>query len=399
MTMPPVNSVRGTAREVFVAFLILGLTAFGGPVAHLGYFCDRFVGRRGWLDESAFAEIVALCSFLPGPTSSQTGVAIGLRRAGWAGGLAAWLGFTLPSAALMTGFALAEGVLRGPVATGAIHGLMLVAVAIVAQAVVGMARTLTPDWPRRGVAVAAAGVVVIGGPVGQIAAIVFGVAAGLAIAGPQASTPKLGLGRARTAVAGGALAALVIFAILLPGLPLLAAATGDRGLSVAAACFRAGALVFGGGHVVLPLLQTALVPRWLTSDVFLAGYGAAQALPGPLFTFAAYLGASVGGVGLAAVALAAIFAPGMLLLVGVLPFWSALQAWPAAKAALRGVNAAVVGILAAALVSPVGTAAIYGWADAALAAAGIAALLRKVPPWAVVAGLVGASVVRGALPL
>jgi chromate transporter len=379
---------RGTAGEVFVAFLRLGLTAFGGPVAHLGYFRTAFVARRQWLDEGQFAEIVALCSFLPGPTSSQTGVAIGLGRAGWAGALAAWLGFTLPSAALMIAVALAAGSLHGPVADHIIHGLKLAAVAIVAQAVVGMARTLTPDWPRRGIAVAAAGIVAFGGPFGQVAAILAGAAAGIALDTPATAARQP---RDRLTVPRVSVVTLTAFAVLLAALPFLAAASPH--LAVAAVAFRAGALVFGGGHVVLPLLQAGFVPRWLSSDAFLAGYGAAQALPGPLFAFAAYLGTAAGGVGTGLVALVAIFLPGMLLLIGVLPLWRALQARPGVRAAVRGVNAAVVGILAAALVSPVGTGAIHGVLDLALAAAGLAALLAKAPPWAVVAGLVAAAMV------
>jgi len=368
---------------VFVAFLRLGLTSFGGPVAHLGYFRRVFVARRGWLDERAFAEIVALCSFLPGPTSSQAGVAIGLRRAGWRGALAAWTGFTLPSAVLMTGFAFAAGSLHGRLATGAVHGLKLAAVAIVAQAVVAMARSLTPDWPRRAVALLAAGVVTLGGPLAQVAAIVAGAAAGLVIGGTVRATPPAEpVDRAHRRVG---LAALAVFAGLLAGLPLLAAATGDRRLAIAAAAYRAGALVFGGGHVVLPLLSAGFVPRWLSRDTFLAGYGAAQAMPGPLFTFAAYLGAVAGGVGGAVVALFAIFAPGLLLLAAASPLWAGLQRGRA-RAAIDGVNAAVVGVLAAALVG-IGTGAIHGALDVALALAGFAALLARAPPWTVVAAL------------
>ncbi len=378
---------RGSPAEVFGAFLRLGLTAFGGPVAHLGYFRTAFVARRGWLDAGQFAEIVALCSFLPGPTSSQTGVAIGLGRAGWGGALAAWVGFTLPSAVLMTGVALAAGSLHGPVAAAVIHGLKLAAVAVVAQAVIAMARALTPDWPRRGVAMAAAAIVVVGGPWGQVAAIVAGAVAGQVL-GAGASVPR----GSPTAVSRRlGVAALAGFALLLAGLPLVAAVSGARPIAIAAAAYRAGALVFGGGHVVLPLLEASFVPRWLGGDAFLAGYGAAQALPGPLFAFAAYLGELSGGVAGAAVALVAIFLPGMLLLVGALPFWAGVQGHPAARAAVRGVNAAVVGLLAAALVTPVATGAIGGWIDLAVAAAGLAALLRAVPPWAVVAATVVAA--------
>ncbi len=374
---------RGTAGEVFAAFLALGVSAFGGPVAHLGYFRAAFVVRRRWLAEAAFADLVAVCSVLPGPTSSQVGAAIGFRRAGWPGAVAAWTAFTLPSAMLMTALALGAGALDGGPAERAAHGLKLAAVAIVAQAVVAMARSLAPDWPRRAVALIAALVVAFGGQVGQLAAIAFGAAAGFVLTGPPAPT---GAPAARprgawllTAVAG--LAALFL------GLQRLATATGDPLAALAAACVRAGSLVFGGGHVVLPLLQAQLVPRLVAGDAFLAGYGAAQAMPGPLFTFAAYLGGLVGGVGGAAVALVALFAPGMVLLAAALPWAVTLTRGPA-RAAVTGVNAAVVGLLAAALVSPVGTAAIHSAGDAVLAAVGLAALLVRVPPLAVVAALV-----------
>ena len=370
----------GSAAAVFGTFLRLGLTSFGGPVAHLGYFRRRFVGD--WLDEAEFAAIVGVCAFLPGPTSSQAGVAIGLRRAGWRGAVAAWAGFTLPSALLMTSFALAAGSLRGPTATAAVHGLKLAAVAIVAHAVIGMARTLAPDWPRRALALAAAAIVAGLGAWGQIAAIAFGALAGclLVTGGETATAPSR---PARTAYLS-----LLLFAVLLAGLPLLRAATGDHLVAVADAFYRAGAFVFGGGHVVLPLLRPALVPAWMSGDTFLAGYGAAQALPGPLFAVAAYFGTATGGLAGAAVATVAIFAPGMLLLVGVLPLWSRLQANARARAAVAGVNAAVVGVLAAALVSPVGTGAIARVPDAVIAATGLIALLARVPPWAVVTGCV-----------
>ncbi len=377
---------RGTAGEVFAAFLVLGLSAFGGPVAHLGYFRTAFVARRQWLAEAEFAELVALCSVLPGPTSSQVGAAIGFRRAGWAGSVAAWTGFTLPSAILMTAAALASGALTGSAASHVAHGLKLAAVAIVAQAVLAMARSLTPDWPRRAVAAVAAAIVALAGPLGQLAAIGFGVAAGLVLpAEPERASPP----SPRPPLAGSVVA-VVALAVLFVGLPLLAAATGNPVAALAAACVRAGTLVFGGGHVVLPLLQARVVPALVGSDAFLAGYGAAQAVPGPLFTFAAYLGALVGGVGGAAVALVALFAPGMLLLAAALPLAALMTRGPVRRA-VRGVNAAVVGLLAAALVSPIGTAALGGAGDAVLAALGLAALLLRAPPLAVVAALVAAA--------
>ncbi|UAJ09801.1 chromate efflux transporter [Polymorphobacter megasporae] len=382
--------------EVFIAFLRLGLTSFGGPVAHLGYFRRAFVGR--WLDEARFAEIVGLCSFLPGPTSSQVGVAIGLDRAGVKGAFAAWLGFTLPSAILMIAFAFVAGSLHGPVAAAAIHGLKLAAVAIVAQAVVGMARSLTPDLKRLGIAVVAVAIVAVAGRFGQLAAIAAGALLGLILTRESeahsldVTAPRRFPVSRRT---GGV--CLAVFAILLAGLPLLRAATGDLGVAVADSFYRSGALVFGGGHVVLPLLRAEVVPPgWIGGDAFLSGYGAAQALPGPLFAFAAYLGAVIGGAGVAVLALVALFAPGMLLLFGALPFWSALSAQPLARAALRGTNAAVVGILASALYDPVGTGAIGSWRDAVIAVAGFAALtFAKAPPLAVVAATVGAAVIFG----
>ncbi len=379
--------------EVFVAFLRLGLTSFGGPVAHLGYFRTAFVERRRWLDEGAFGEIVGLCSFLPGPTSSQAGVAIGLRRAGWAGGLAAWLGFTLPSAILMISFAFAAASLRGPVAAAAIHGLKLAAVAIVAQAVVGMARTLTPDLKRLAIAAVAVAIVVTAWRFGQLAAIAAGAVLGLIVCRDTATAP-VAAHRPNRRSHAPAILSLAIFVLLLAGLPLLRAASPQLAVAVADSFYRSGALVFGGGHVVLPLLRAEVVPAgWIGSDAFLAGYGAAQALPGPLFAFAAYLGTAIGGVGVGLLALVALFAPGMLLLVGALPFWSALSAQPRARAALRGTNAAVVGILAAALVDPVGTGAIASWLDLGIALAGFAALtVAKAPPLLVVAATVAAAI-------
>jgi chromate transporter len=374
---------------VLAAFLRLGLTAFGGPVAHIGYFREAFVARRRWLDEATFADLVALCQFLPGPASSQLGFAIGVTRAGPLGGLAAWCGFTLPSAILMTAFAFAAARFHGPAALGLIHGLKLVAVAVVAQAVLGMARTLTPDLRRVGIAAATLAIVVfVSAAVGQIAAIAFGVLAGLAIcrrldgdappAHDFAVPPRVGL------------AALALYLALLVSGPLLARWTGSLTLARFDAFYRSGALVFGGGHVVLPLLKQAVVaPGWVGQDDFLAGYGAAQALPGPLFTFAAYLGAAMHGApnGLAgaALGLVAIFLPALLTLVAAAPFWSRLRAQPLASAAMRGANAAVVGVLAAALYNPVWTSAVRDGADVSAALAGFAVLVAlRAPPIVVV---------------
>jgi chromate transporter len=380
--------MKGTPGEVFRAFARLGVTSFGGPVAHLGYFRAEFVTRRGWLDERAFADLVGLCQFLPGPASSQAGFAIGLLRAGGWGGLAAWAGFTLPSALLLLAFAYGSPSLTAT-ATGAglLHGLKLVAVAIVAQAVWGMARSLCPDRPRAAIGTAAL-VLSLAAPnaAGQIGAIFLGALAGLAFSKTDADAvpPPVAMPVSRNA----GLACLGAFAVLL----LLALLPSTGILAFFDAFYRAGALVFGGGHVVLPLLQDAVVaPGWVSGEKFLAGYGATQAMPGPIFTFAAYLGAVAsvppGGIAGAVIALIAIFLPGLLLLTGVLPFWSGLRGHPAAQAAMRGVNAAVVGLLAAALYNPVWTGSVATRADFAVAAVGFVALtVFRAAPLAVVAG-------------
>ncbi len=389
---------RGTAREVFAAFLRLGLTSFGGPVAHLGYFRAELVERRRWLDERAYADLVGLCQFLPGPASSQTGFALGLMRGGWLGGLAAWAGFTLPSALLLMVFAYGAGSLSAsPVGAGLLHGLKLVAVAVVAQAVWGMARSLCPDRERASIATLAV-VLVSFAPasMGQIGAIALGGIAGLLLCQSPSTEPSgtvsqpLAIPVSRRV----GIACLVLFAVLLLVPPLLRGV--GQGIALFDAFYRSGALVFGGGHVVLPLLRDAVVtPGWVPDTVFLAGYGAAQAMPGPLFTFAAYLGAvmpgPLGGVVGAMIALAAIFLPGILLLVGVLPFWDALRTRPKAQAAMRGVNAAVVGLLGAALYDPVWTTTVQRPADLAWALLGFVLLVVwRAPPLLVVAiGAVG----------
>ncbi len=398
------TSVRpqGSAGEVFVAFLKLGLTAFGGPIAHLGYFRDELVLRRKWLDEAGYADLVALCQFLPGPASSQVGFALGLWRAGPLGALAAWAAFTLPSAILLLLFALAAGTLDGPLAQGVLQGLKLVAVAVVAQAVWGMAKALTPDRPRAGIALAAlAAVVLLPGAFGQVLAIMLGVTGGLWLCRslPLPAVSVLHFPVSRRA----GMLALALFAGLLLGLPLLASLADSHGLDLVAGFYRAGALVFGGGHVVLPLLEAETVAAgWLSPDAFIAGYGLAQAVPGPLFTFAAYLGAvatpSPNGVIGASLALIAIFLPGFLLLVGTLPFWNRLRGRPLAQAGMAGANAAVVGILAAALYNPVFVSAVLSPLDFALAATGFVALIAfKAPPWMVVLGLAVAGGVLGLL--
>src|SRR5438128_11421818 len=319
------SGATGTPFEVFSIFLKLGLTCFGGPIAHIGYFRDEFVVRRKWLDEQAYADLVALCQFLPGPASSQTGFSIGLMRAGYLGALAAWTGFTLPSAIALVLFAYGASALGGPVGTGLVHGLKLVAVAIVAQAVWGMARSLAPDKQRASIACVAALMLLFStSSLAQIGAIVLGGIAGLLLcrAEPANGASHIAMPVSRTA----GIIALAAFCILLAGLPVLAQLAPSSGVALFEAFYRSGALVFGGGHVVLPLLREAVVaPGWVSDDVFLTGYGAAQAVPGPLFTFAAYLGAVVtppphGSVG-AALSLVAIFLPGMLALMGTLPFW------------------------------------------------------------------------------
>jgi len=386
---------RGTGRdlgsplEVLRVFFKLGVTSFGGPIAHIGYFREEFVVRRRWLDEQAFVDLVALCQFLPGPASSQVGFSIGLMRAGYAGGLAAWTGFTLPSAIVMVLFAYGAGALSGPLGAGLLHGLKLVAVAIVAQAVYGMARTLCPDRERASIAVAAALIILFStSSIAQIGSIVLGGAAGLWLCrgAPPAIADHLAVPVSRTA----GLVALSAYFVLLLGLPILRSLEPAQGLAVFEAFYRSGALVFGGGHVVLPLLREAFVtPGWVSDDVFLAGYGAAQAVPGPLFTFAAYLGAVVKatphGVPGAALGLFGIFLPGILILLGTLPFWDTFRKRAGAQAAMRGVNAAVVGLLGAALYNPVWITSVKTSGDFAVALLGFVLLMVwRAPPLVVV---------------
>ena len=387
---------RGTVGEVFTAFLKLGLTSFGGPIAHLGYFRDELVVRRQWLDESAFADLVALCQFLPGPASSQVGFSLGvLRGNGLWGGLAAWFAFTMPSALIMFAFAMGAAAFTGPVADGFLHGLKLVAVAVIAQAIWGMSRTLTPDRTRAGIALGAIAIVVLfAGSLGQIAAIALGACAGLWLCRGETAPVSGHLNFPVTPRAG--VIALVLFAALLLIAPVIVSASHSQGLALFDAFYRSGALVFGGGHVVLPLLQAQVVtPGWVSNEAFLAGYGLAQAVPGPLFTFAAYLGAVTGpsphGVAGATIALIALLLPGMLLVYGMLPFWDAMRTRPNAQAAMRGTNAAVVGILGAALYNPVWTSAVATPRDFALALAGFLLLtVWKLSPWIVVMLLAGA---------
>ena len=399
---PPTRSnPPGNAGEVFVAFLRLGLTAFGGPIAHIGYMREAFVRRRGWLDDAHFAQLLAVCQFLPGPASSQMGFGIGLARAGWRGALAAFAGFTLPSALLMLGFAALTPRLGAGAA--ALHGLKLVAVSVVAHGLLGMARQLAPDLPRLLVAAGAAALVLATGNAWlQLAAIALGAVLGTwwcrQAAAPAAALFPFGGGRRIAAVC------LALFLLGLLAALLLPASATPSLAGVAAAFYRAGALVFGGGHVVLPLLQQSLVaPGWLPADRFLAGYGAAQAVPGPMFSLAAFLGAEIPLGGLppavgALVALLAMFLPGFLLLAGMLPLWAGLVRHRRAASAMAGINAAVVGLLAAAFIDPVWSGGVRAPVDAAIAVVGFALLAGlRWPAWTAVLWCVAAAVGIGAL--
>jgi chromate transporter len=392
---------RSPVAEVFATFLRLGLTSFGGPIAHIGYFRREIVERRRWVNEAQFAQLLALCQFLPGPASSQLGFGLGLARAGWGGAIAAFVAFTAPSALLLFAFARFLPQVPASIAATLVHGLKLVAVAVVAHGVLGMARTLTPDAARAGIAALAAfAILAIGGAWTQLAVVAAGAVAGIALCrgarAPASEPPPLPHGR------GAAFALLAAYALLLAALPFAARAF-DGPAALAWAFYRAGALVFGGGHVVLPLLQQAVVdPGWISNDDFLAGYGAAQAVPGPMFTLASYLGARIGGglgpAGASALAVLAIFLPGFLLLSGVLPLWRSLASHPRAARALAGVNAAVVGLLAAALYDPVWTSAIASPLDAGVAIVGFAMLAAwRAPALAVVAWCVAAAFARVAL--
>jgi chromate transporter len=382
------KSEKGGVLEVLGVSTRLGLTSFGGPIAHLGYFHAEYVARRRWLNEQTYADLVALCQFLPGPASSQVGIAIGMMRAGLLGGIAAWLGFTVPSALALVAFAYGLQTL-GITEAGWLHGLKVVAVAVVAQAVWGMARTLAPDRERASLALLAA-IAMLAYPmaVGQVLIIVMAGLIGwwwLAEAtAPRDPGIRVSIGHRGVAVAWG------VFFGLLIGLPIIQRWVQSEWLAVFDSFFRVGSLVFGGGHVVLPLLQAEVVPpEWVTNEQFVAGYGAAQAVPGPLFTFAAYLGAVMrplgGGMAGAALALVAVFAPSFLLVAGALPLWDSLRPQPGFQAAVRGINAAVVGLLLAALYHPVWTSAIHAPVDMALGLIDFGLLVFwKWPPWLVV---------------
>ncbi|RPI43977.1 MAG: chromate efflux transporter [Betaproteobacteria bacterium] len=384
-TPPQVGGGSGSILEVLRVFFMLGCTSFGGPIAHLGYFREEFVVRRRWLEERVYADLVALCQFTPGPASSKVGIGIGLARAGLPGGIAAWVGFTLPSALALVLFALGVGAFAGDLDAGWLHGLKVVAVAVVAQAVWGMARNLCPDAPRFTLAVAASVIAMMWpSSLGQIAAIALGALVGCLYLAAKRDDDHVAMGISLGRGVGAV--SLVLFAALLIGLPAASAIVPSHALAVFDSFYRSGSLVFGGGHVVLPLLQSEVVPPgWVANDAFLAGYGAAQAVPGPLFTFAAYLGAIMDGWSGAALCIAAIFLPAFLLTIGVLPFWDDLRRFSLVRSALVGVNAAVVGLLLAALYHPVWTSAIKAPADFALGLAAFALLVFwKMPPWLVV---------------
>jgi len=380
---------KSSVATVFLTFLRLGLTSFGGPVAHIGYFHDEFVNRRKWLDERAYADLVALCQFLPGPASSQVGIGVGLSRAGLPGAVAAWIGFTTPSAIALILFGFGVLQFGDAVGIGALHGLKVVAVAVVAQAVWGMARSLCPDAKRATLAVLATiAVLAVPSPFVQVGVIAVGGLIGWALLRVDGPTDHVGLGVEVNR--GIAIAALTLFFAALIGLPVLAAAFPSQTMALVDSFFRSGSLVFGGGHVVLPLLQSEVVPPgWVSNDAFLAGYGAAQAVPGPLFTFAAYLGTVMtgepNGVAGGIICLLAIFASSFLLVIGALPFWDSLRRVGAVQNALLGVNAVVVGLLLAALYNPVWTSAILSAADFGLALVAFTLLVFwKIPAWLVV---------------
>lgn len=399
ITTPP---ARGSAGEVLRVTLGLGLTSFGGPIAHLGYFERAYVRERRWLSPDEYAGLVALCQLLPGPASSQVGFLIGLRRAGWLGALAAWIGFTLPSALAMFAFALVAPRMQGPALDAVLHGLKLVAVAVVAQAVWSMAQKLCPDRPRAALALLAAVLLLaIGGAGMQLLALVLGAAGGALFCRGITAAP--GAPAMPITMRAGSVA-LAVFLALLIVLPLAGRLAPHSLLDLAGIFYRAGALVFGGGHVVLPLLRDALVPgHWLSDNAFLAGYGVAQAIPGPLFTFSAYLGAAVAPAGAGAlwatVALVFMFLPGVLVALAGLPLWSWFGHHPTARAALAGINAAVVGVLGAALYNPIWISAVVSSRDVAIALAGFLLLERwRIPPLAVVVFCVGAALLSAAVP-
>jgi chromate transporter len=389
MNQPQTRTDKAASWSVFLVFLRLGLTSFGGPIAHLGYFHEEFVTRRRWLSERSYADLVALCQFLPGPASSQVGIALGLSRAGYMGAVAAWAGFTLPSAIALILFALGISSYADVMPAGVLQGLKVAAVAVVAQAVWSMARTLCTDTIRITMMTIAAVAALLAPPLwGQVSIIMVAALTGLWLFKPAQNNMLDALPVVVSRRTG--ILCLALFFVLLAGLPVVAQLVQNHMIAMVDAFFRAGSLVFGGGHVVLPLLQAQVVPTgWVSNDAFLAGYGAAQAVPGPLFTFAAFLGAamSTGAHGwfTGLICLLAIFAPSFLLVIGVLPFWERLRHHQRTRAALAGVNVSVVGLLLAALYQPVWTSAIDRPHDFGLALIALVALMFwKLPPWLVV---------------
>jgi chromate transporter len=390
------SNLQGSAIEVFLVFLRLGCISFGGPVAHLGYFQKELVVQRRWCDEDRFSGMIALAQSLPGPSSSQVCFGMGVLRAGWLGGIAAWTAFTLPSALLMFAFAFGSPLFSGPLGQRLVHGLQLVAVAVVAQAVLTMQRSLAPDRPRLALAVAAVALVLFGPRrIATLLAIAAGGGAGLFLFRPPSLNRSEGV--ALPLAKSWALLCCFLLVSLLVGLPILAHRTGSLEVRVLSAFYRTGALVFGGGHVVLPLLQNAVVaPGWVSEPVFLSGYGAAQALPGPLFTFGGFLGASIAGTShrmlLGLLGLFGLSAPGLLAMAAVLPFWDKLRSGVWVQGALRGINAAVVGVLIAALYTPLWTSTVKHGEDFCFALAAFVLLTAgKVQPWIVVVGIGAAS--------
>jgi chromate transporter len=389
------NELEDRIKELGV-FLRLGFTSFGGPIAHLGYFRAELVERRGWCSEETYAEIIAVAQSLPGPASTQTAFSLGLLRGGWLGGLAAWVGFTFPSAALMIWFAFAEQSLHGKMGTAVVHGLQLSAVAVVAQAILVMRKSLTPDWRRLLIALIAVAIAMFGpASISTFLAIAAGALLGAVLLRGD-SVPRLPPLDFRISRRAGAIAAFFYLVLLLAS--AIVPKTHPGIVPVGSAFYLSGALVFGGGHVVLPLLEQAVVsPGWVTQQSFLTGYGVAQALPGPLFTFAAFLGAAIRSstsrAGLGCVALIAIFLPGLLAMVAALSFWSQIRESRPLRTTLPGINASVLGVLAAAFLRPVCSTAIHSLLDLLVAAAALALLtIGKVRPWMVVLVAVLASV-------
>ena len=383
---------RPGVLKIFLTFLVLGATAFGGPVAHFGYFRTEFVDRRRWIDERGFADLVSLCQFLPGPASSQTGIAIGMIQRGWAGGFAAWLGFTTPAAIIMIGLGFGLSFAQTAAGQGVIHGLKLAAVAVVANALWGMARSACGSPLKASFAAAACVAILFAGSAWfQVAVIALAAIAGSLLIRDEPAKIEVPDTRTGGRMIGAAL--FVVFLLLLFGLPLLVKASASGNLEAFASFYRVGSLVFGGGHVVLPLLEAELVPTgWMSTDAFLAGYGAAQAIPGPMFALTGYLGNVInpgggylGGWTGGLIAIVAVFLPSFLLLGAALPYWDSLRSRGRIRCALSGVNAAVVGLLLAVLYSPVWTSTVEDTSDfATVVIAAVLLAMWRLPSWLVV---------------